>query len=57
MVSAGSELGTMDVAMIKEAGYEATVCVLFTDLEKETVKLTKTGNVSAKEIDLVNFVM
>ena len=56
LVSAGTELGTMDIAMVKAAGCEATVCVLFIDLKDETVKLTKTGNVRAKELGFVDFV-
>lgn len=52
LVSAGSEMGTMDVEAIRKAGYAATVCVLFTDLEGEVVKLNKAGKVKAGETEV-----
>lgn len=55
LVSTGQPLATMDLAMVKEAGYETSVCVLFTDLEGEDVVLKKSGPVGVGEADIAQF--
>ena len=54
-VKAGDLLGKMDLAIIQAAGKPITSMLVFTSGQK--VKLLKTGNVTAKEADMIQVEM
>lgn len=56
IVSAGTPLAKMDLAAIKAANHDTSVCVVFTNVDDKNVVLTKTGAVKANTPNLVKLV-
>lgn len=55
-VKAGDLLGTIDLAYISKMNYSPIVPIIFTNILDHDVVLRKTGNVKAKEKDVIKFV-
>lgn len=56
IVSAGTPLAKMDLAAIKAAKHDTSVCVVFTNVDDKSVVLAKTGTVKANTPNLVKLV-